>query len=78
VKRILNGRKTGRVVARPPFLHQGCVMSRNRALRCLGLCTPKNGRGACGRVAWHGLRGRTQLAIDHHRAAAAADGSRRS
>jgi hypothetical protein len=41
----------------------GCPLVRNRATWCMGLCTPVDGQGTCGRVAPHGLRGRTQRAI---------------
>jgi hypothetical protein len=40
-----------------------CVAARNQVGWCRGLCTPVAGLGPCGRVAPHGLLGRTQEAI---------------
>jgi hypothetical protein len=52
-------RKPGRVTSK----NQGCPYTRNRSVWCYGLCVPEGGRGRCGRVAHHSLRGRTQRAI---------------
>jgi len=46
----------------------GCPRTKNRSNWCHGWCTPTNGLGDCGRVAPHGLLGRTQLAILAHEA----------
>ena len=48
----------------PPPFHVGCPLTNNRSCWCYALCVPVRGLGACGRVAPHGLRGRTQRAID--------------
>lgn len=40
-----------------------CVAARNQVGWCRGLCTPVDGHGPCGRVAPHGLLGRTQEAM---------------
>jgi hypothetical protein len=45
------------------YAQRGCPWVRNRATWCMGLCTPLDGLGTCGRIAPHGLRGRTQTAI---------------
>jgi len=50
--------------AKPLRAYQGCPMLRGRACACPMLCFPVAGKGLCGRHAPHGLRGRTQLAID--------------
>lgn len=45
----------------------GCPLTRNRTAWCFRLCTPNaEGHGRCGRVAPHGLKGRTQLSIERH------------
>ena len=45
----------------------GCPLTRNRTSWCFRLCTPDaEGHGRCGRVAPHGLKGRTQLSIERH------------
>ena len=45
----------------------GCPLTRNRSAWCFRICTPDaDGSGHCGRVAPHGLKGRTQLAIEKH------------
>lgn len=41
----------------------GCPLTKNRSNWCHAHCTPINTIGACGRVAPHALRGRTQRAI---------------
>jgi hypothetical protein len=48
----------------------GCAMSRHRSKFCFGICKPLHGLGACGRLAPHSLRGRTQIAIANHLALA--------
>lgn len=44
----------------------GCPLTGNRTPWCFNLCTPKNGKGHCGRYAPHAIKGRTQLAIEAH------------
>lgn len=45
----------------------GCPLTRNRSAWCFRICTPDAaGTGQCGRVAPHGLKGRTQIAIEKH------------
>jgi hypothetical protein len=44
----------------------GCPLTRNRSAWCYRLCAPEHGLGACGRVAPHALRGRTDLAIEKY------------
>lgn len=47
------------------YTYLGCPLTRNRSAWCFRICVPdKEGRGQCGRVAPHGLKGRTQLAIE--------------
>lgn len=46
------------------YTYLGCPLTRNRSAWCFRICVPdRKGLGRCGRVAPHGLRGRTQLAI---------------
>ena len=45
-----------------------CPMNGQQVGWCRGLCEPVEGRGLCGRVAPHGIQGRTQLAIAAQRA----------
>jgi hypothetical protein len=40
-----------------------CPFNGHQASWCRQLCVPTNGRGVCGRLATHGMLGRTQLAI---------------
>lgn len=47
----------------PPYTVLGCPLTKNRVLWCHRLCAPKNGIGACGRVAPHAVQGRTAEAI---------------
>jgi len=49
---------------RPPDFHLGCPLTHNRSSWCNAYCVPVKGMGACGRIAPHALRGRTQRAID--------------
>ena len=45
----------------------GCPLTRNRSAWCFRICTPDaDGTGNCGRVAPHGLKGKTQRAIEKH------------
>jgi hypothetical protein len=47
----------------------GCPLTRQRSAWCFRLCQPdENGKGQCGRVAPHGLVGRTAIAIARHQA----------
>jgi len=41
----------------------GCPLTKNRSSWCHAWCDPMGGIGACGRVAPHGMVGRTQRAI---------------
>jgi len=42
----------------------GCPLTRNRSTWCFRLCAPdEDGNGRCGRIAPHGLKGRTQSSI---------------
>jgi hypothetical protein len=51
----------------PTIRHQvGCPLTRNRSAWCYRLCAPEDGRGLCGRIAPHALRGRTDLAIESY------------
>lgn len=47
----------------------GCPLTKNRTAWCFRICDPDaDGKGQCGRLAPHGLKGRTQLAIEAHNA----------
>jgi acyl-coenzyme A thioesterase PaaI-like protein len=47
------------------YTYLGCPLTRNRSAWCFRICVPDaKGQGHCGRVAPHGLKGRTQLAIE--------------
>jgi len=52
----------------PAYRVLGCVMTHSRTQWCYGICKPRNGLGACGRLSPHLLRGRTQKAIAKHNA----------
>ena len=43
--------------------NQGCPYSKNNSVWCYAVCTPVDGRGTCGKLAYQLLRGRTQRAI---------------
>ena len=44
--------------------YRGCPLTRNRTAWCFQLCAPDDGgKGRCGRVAPHDLKGNTQLSI---------------
>jgi acyl-coenzyme A thioesterase PaaI-like protein len=50
------------------YTYLGCPLTRDRTAWCFRLCVPDaHGKGQCGRIAPHGLKGRTQLAIMGHR-----------
>ncbi|OGR03582.1 MAG: hypothetical protein A2284_10880 [Deltaproteobacteria bacterium RIFOXYA12_FULL_61_11] len=50
----------------------GCPLTRNRTPWCFRTCVPaSDGRGACGRIAAHGILDRIQLAMVKHKAKAA-------
>lgn len=50
------------------YTYLGCPLTRDRSAWCFRLCVPDPaGKGRCGRIAPHGLKGRTQLAIEGHR-----------
>ncbi len=51
----------------PDYTFLGCPLTKSRTAWCHRVCTPVQGRGACGRVAPHALVGRTQEAILRHR-----------
>ena len=46
----------------------GCPMTKNRTPWCFAFCTPIDGLGECGRLAPHGLVGRTDGAIMRYKA----------
>lgn len=49
------------------YTYLGCPLTKSRTAWCFRLCVPDgDGRGECGRVAPHGLLGRTQKAIEAH------------
>lgn len=49
------------------YTYLGCPLTKNRTAWCFHLCVPDaDGKGQCGRVAPHGLTGRTQHAIQEH------------
>jgi hypothetical protein len=51
-----------------PYTFLGCPLTRNRSAWCHRLCAPdRAGHGRCGRIAPHGLRGRTDLAIGKYK-----------
>lgn len=47
----------------PEYTVLGCPLTKSNALWCHALCTPKDGKGMCGRVAPHALIGSTGEAI---------------
>ena len=49
------------------YMRHGCPMTKSNTKWCYGMCKPVNGRGYCGRIAPHGLEGRTQRAIRLHK-----------
>lgn len=51
--------------ARPlkPYITLRCVVAGHQVTWCRAECRPIEGRGLCGRLAPHGLKGRTQIAI---------------
>ncbi|NCO43395.1 MAG: hypothetical protein COZ06_28850 [Armatimonadetes bacterium CG_4_10_14_3_um_filter_66_18] len=50
-----------------PYTYLGCPLTRNRSPWCFRLCGPDaEGKGRCGRLAPHTLKGRTQLSIEKH------------
>ena len=55
--------KLVKVRKRVPQNIWGCPLTKNRSPWCHAWCTPHHGLGVCGRIAPHGLRGRTQRAI---------------
>ena len=52
---------------RTPEFNIGCPLTNNRSSWCNAFCAPVHGHGACGRIAPHALRGRTQRAIDSYK-----------
>jgi hypothetical protein len=56
-------------VSRPGGLTRkawGCPLTKHRSAWCYRMCEPVDGLGACGRIAPHALRGRTDLAIERY------------
>ena len=50
------------------YTYRGCPLTASRSPWCFRLCDPdEEGDGRCGRVAPHGIKSRTQLAIEAHR-----------
>ena len=50
------------------YTYLGCPLTKSRTAWCFRLCEPDlDGKGQCGRVAPHSLKGRTQLAIAEHK-----------
>ena len=56
---------------RRPDVVLGCPLTHNRSSWCNAFCVPSKGKGPCGRIAPHALRGRTQRAIDQHKSRSA-------
>jgi len=49
----------------PKYTYLGCPLTRNQTPWCFRLCAPNaEGKGRCGRIAPHTLKGKTQLAIE--------------
>ena len=49
------------------YTYLGCPLTHNRSAWCFRMCTPDgDGHGQCGRIAPHGLTGKTQMAIKTH------------
>lgn len=46
----------------------GCPLTKNRSPWCHAWCVPNQGVGYCGRLAPHGILGKTQRAILNHKA----------
>ena len=51
----------------PDYRHLGCPLTKSHTLWCFHLCTPVQGKGDCGRLAPHGILGKTREAILRHR-----------
>lgn len=51
----------------PDYRHLGCPLTKSHTLWCFHLCNPVHGRGDCGRIAPHGILGKTREAILRHR-----------
>ena len=52
----------------PAYRSLTCPYNGRQVSFCRGLCAPVAGVGACGRLAPHAMRGRTQLAIARYSA----------
>ena len=53
----------------PEYTTRGCPLTKNESKWCFGMCpTDGEGKGACGRIAPHKLKGRIQEAIDAYKA----------
>ena len=51
----------------PDYRGRGCVQTKNDSKWCNQFCVPDaEGKGDCGRIAPHALKGRTQVAILEH------------
>jgi len=49
------------------YTYLGCPLTRNRSAWCFRLCSPDDdGHGHCGRIAPHGIKGRTQQGIEKY------------
>lgn len=60
---------------RTPDFNIGCPLTNNRSSWCNAFCVPEGVIGACGRIAPHAVKGRTQRAIDSYKANQAKQGS---
>ncbi len=48
----------------PEYTYRGCPLTHNSTPWCFRLCAPSaEGKGRCGRIAPHTLKGKTELAI---------------
>ncbi len=49
------------------YTYLGCPLTRNRSAWCFRMCSPDDdGQGYCGRVAPHGIKGKTQAGIEKY------------
>ena len=63
VKRTVRTRRGTR-----EYTVRGCPLMKNRSTWCFRICVPNaDGTGECGRLAPHGIKSRTQRAIEEHR-----------
>lgn len=53
-----------RVKSLPEYTYLGCPMTKNRSPWCFRMCRPSfDGKGQCGRVAPHSIKGNIQQGI---------------